>query len=504
MQRWPHRSIGVRPRRVSLVVAVALFAAALVAGGSGEATGAPNAAGRSAALNGGGASTSTSPAQPPGFSESVVFSGLTQPTAMRFSPDGRVFVAEKSGLIKVFDSLSDPTPTVFANLRTQVYNRADRGLLGIALDPDFPAKPYVYALYTYDAAIGGTAPRWGSPGVADDPCPTPPGERDDGCVVSGRLSRLQANGDHRTGTEKVLINGWCQQFMSHSVGDLQFAPDGSLYVSGGEGAAWFKNDYGQLGGNPCGDPPPGPQAPPTAEGGALRAQSVRRPPGEPRDLGGTIIRVNPSTGSGLPGNPLASSTDANARRIVASGLRNPYRFVIRSGELWIAEVGQASIEEIDRDAHPLDSHVKNFGWPCYEGANPQPNYKALGLNICNGLYSHPGTASSPFYGYRHASQVVPGESCPTGGSAISGLAFYPKGPYPAQYDGALFFADAVRGCIWAMQPPAGSGTPSPQHIKTFVAPAGAPVDLQMGPDGNLYYVDYYGGEVRKITYTPGG
>ena len=164
MQRWPHRSIGVRPRRVSLVVAVALFAAALVAGGSGEATGAPNVAGRSAALNAGDASTTTSAAQPPGFSESVVFSGLNQPTAMRFSPDGRVFVAEKSGLIKVFDSLSDPTPTVFANLRTQVYNHADRGLLGIALDPDFPAKPYVYVLYTYDAAIGGTAPRWGSPG----------------------------------------------------------------------------------------------------------------------------------------------------------------------------------------------------------------------------------------------------------------------------------------------------------------------------------------------------
>ena len=100
--------------------------------------------------------------------------------------------------------------------------------------------------------------------------------------------------------------------------------------------------------------------------------------------------------------------------------------------------------------------------------------------------------------------MVPGESGPTGGSAISGLAFYPKVPYPAQYDGALFFADAVRGCIWAMLPPAGFGTPSPQHIKTFVAPAGAPVDLQMGPDGNLYYVDYYGGEVRKITYTPGG
>jgi glucose/arabinose dehydrogenase len=486
-----HRSIRVPRGRWPLAIALAVLALVIAAGGSGQATGA----------------TKASASQPPGFSESVVFSGLTEPTAMRFSPDGRVFVAEKSGLIKVFDSLTDPTPTVFADLRTQVFNANDRGLLGLALDPNFPAKPYVYALYTYDAAIGGTAPRWGTPGVSDDPCPTPPGPRGMGCVVSGRLSRLQANGDKMTGAEKVLINGWCQQYQSHSVGDLQFGPGGALYVSGGEGAAWWKTDYGQLGGNPCGDPPGGvggQMTPPTAEGGALRAQSLRRPPGEPRDLGGTILRVDPSTGKGLPDNPLASSSDANARRIVASGLRNPYRFVVRSGELWLVDVGQANVEEINRVAHPTASPVKNFGWPCYEGVYPQPSYKAAGLSICQGLYSHPGVVSKPFYGYRHANQVVPGESCPTGGSAISGLAFYPRGPYPAEYDGALFFADAVRGCIWAMERAPGSGTPSPGRIKTFVAPAEAPVDLQVGPDGNLYYVDFFGGEVRKITYTPGG
>jgi len=55
---------------------------------------------------------------PPGFQESVVLSGLTTPTAMRFSPDGRVFVAEQGGLVKVFDSLSDPTPSIYADLRT--------------------------------------------------------------------------------------------------------------------------------------------------------------------------------------------------------------------------------------------------------------------------------------------------------------------------------------------------------------------------------------------------
>ena len=73
---------------------------------------------------------------PSGFEESVVFSGLTQPTAVRFASDGRIFVAEKSGIIKLFDSLTDTTPTVFADLSTNVYNFWDRGLLGFAFDPN--------------------------------------------------------------------------------------------------------------------------------------------------------------------------------------------------------------------------------------------------------------------------------------------------------------------------------------------------------------------------------
>ena len=72
-----------------------------------------------------------------------------------------------------------------------MHNFWDRGLLGLALDPDFPAEPFVYVAYTHDAPIGGTAPRWGSPGVSGDGCPNPPGATGDGCVVSGRVSRLQ-------------------------------------------------------------------------------------------------------------------------------------------------------------------------------------------------------------------------------------------------------------------------------------------------------------------------
>ena len=213
---------------------------------------------------------------PAGFSESTVFSGLTQPTAIRFSPDGRVFVAEKSGLIKVFANLSATTPTVFHDLRTNVHAFWDRGLLGLALHPNFPTVPSVYVLYTYDKdPTNPHVPRWGTAGATSDGCPTPPGATTNGCVVSGRLSRLEvASGRNvSTGTESVLIEGWGQQFPSHSVGTVMFGADGALYASAGEGAGFTFADYGQAGTpvNPLGDPPVGnggAQTLPTAEGGA--------------------------------------------------------------------------------------------------------------------------------------------------------------------------------------------------------------------------------------------
>jgi glucose/arabinose dehydrogenase len=212
-------------------------------------------------------------------------------------------------VIKVFDSLTDTTPVVFADLNVNVYNFWDRGLLGLALHPNFPTNPSVYVLYTYDHELGSSAPapRWGTPGVYSDPCPTPPGATGDGCVVSGRLSRLQASGNTMTGAEQVLVEDWCQQYPSHSVGTVEFGADGSLYASGGDGASFEYVDYGQTGSplNPCGDPPGGVGATltaPTAEGGALRSQDLRTP-SDPVSLDGTIIRVDPATGAGLPNNP---------------------------------------------------------------------------------------------------------------------------------------------------------------------------------------------------------
>ncbi len=437
---------------------------------------------------------------PAGFQDNIVINGLTNPTVVKFATDGRVFVAEKSGLIKVFANLDNPAPTIFADLRTQVHNFWDRGLLGLALDPDFPTKPYVYVLYTHDAAIGGTAPRWG------DGCPNPPGATTDGCVVSGRLSRLTAAGNVASGPEQVLIEDWCQQFPSHSVGSLAFGPDGALYASSGDGASFNFADYGQTGSplNPCGDPPGGvgrSLTAPTAEGGALRSQSLRRPAGEPVALNGSIVRIDPATGAALPTNPLSGNSNPNAARIVATGMRNPFRFTLRPGtsEIWAGDVGWNTWEEINRVVSPTGPAVTNFGWPCYEGVGRQGGYDSLNVNICENLYASPGAVTDPYYTYNHGSKVVAGETCPTGGSSIAGLAFYDGGNYPAAYNGSLFFADYSRNCIWVMNKGT-NGLPDPNSRATFVASAANPVNLQIGPNGDLFYVDFGSGAIHRIQY----
>lgn len=460
---------------------------------------------------------------PPGFSETTVFSGLINPTAIEFAADGRVFVAEKRGVVKVYDNLSDTTPTDLIDLRTEVYNFWDRGLLGLALHPNFPTKPYVYLLYTYDFDPNfkdpntgqPKFPRWGAANSDSDPCSNPPGANTDGCVVSGRLARLELNPATGAVLNKVnLIDNWCQQYPSHSVGDLAFGSDGALYVSAGDGASFTFADFGQKGSplNPCGDPPgnPGTQlTAPSAEGGALRAQDLRTS-GDPVGLNGAILRLD-ENGVAMSDNPLAGNADANARRVVAHGLRNPFRFALRtvSGttprvQVWIGDVGYNTWEELDL-LDGLAGGVRNFGWPCYEGNASMVDYDAANLAICENLYAaSPSAVAAPVLSYNHSAAVVSGDGCTAAnGSSVSGLAFYPESgatnPYPADYNGALFFSDYSRRCIWVMGK-GGGAQPTVSQLRAFANSATDPVQLKIGPGGDLYYVAF-NGSVRRIVYS---
>jgi len=433
------------------------------------------------------------------FQDQAVLEDLESPMAVRFAPppDGRIFVADKSGTVRVYESGSDQDPLVTVDLADEVHDFWDRGLLGMTLDPAFAINGRIYVLYTRDAAIGGAPPRWG------DTCPDPPGANAAGCVVSGALARITVN-ELGVATEiRTLIQDeWCQQFPSHSVGTVAFGPDGMLYAGAGDGANFTQPDWGQLPGvagyppNPCGDP--------VDEGGSMRSQDLRTTQ-DPTGLSGAIIRVDPATGEGAAGNPFASG-DAGARRVIAYGLRNPFRWTFRPGtdEIWLGDVGMAAWEEIDVISDADDAVAENFGWPCFEGAGRQAGWTEVPQ--CGALAS--SAATPPRFAYEHAKEVVPGDGCRwSHGASVSGMAF-PSG-YAGEWAGSLFFADYVGGCIFAMAP-GDDGRPDPANVALFARSTGSagPIELQDGPGGDLYYT-YFDpeqpgqGSLHRIRYVQG-
>ena len=180
----------------------------------------------------------------------VAFTGALSTRALaEFAADGRVFVAEKSGIIKVFDSLTDTTPTASPTSERTSTTTGIAACSGWRSAPIIPGRiPRVYVLYTYDHILGDRRRRPMGPRWNGDGCPTPPGDHSDGCVVRGgsrvagqreRLDRGRAGPRSRTGASSSP---------SHSIGSLAFGPDGALYVSGGDGASFNGVDYGQGGG----------------------------------------------------------------------------------------------------------------------------------------------------------------------------------------------------------------------------------------------------------------
>ena len=161
--------------------------------------------------------------------------------------------------------------------------------------------------------------------------------------------------------------------------------------------------------------------------------------------------MNPDTGAAWPANANAGLADLNARKIIGYGLRNPFRFTFdEDGSVWIGDVGFGVWEEINEIPDP-DAAARNFGWPCYEGPDQQTSYWNPASNpaydpaLCTSISGQ----AAPMLAYSHASTVVAGDACGTGSSAIAGLAFLGEDTeYPDAFDGALFWTDYNRKCIW--------------------------------------------------------
>ena len=240
-------------------------------------------------------------------------------------------------------------------------------------------------------------------------------------MVSGRLSRLEAAGNVMTGPRegagRRLVPAVPQpRGRRHRAS----APDGALYATAGEGASWGFTDYGQKGWpqkNPCGDPPTGvggTQTAPSAEGGSLRAQDLRTP-ADPTGLSGSADPGRPGHRRRVADNPLAASADPNARRIVAYGLRNPFRFTIRPGtsDVYIADVGCGHLGGDRPGARRRPTEVRNFGWPCYEGGSRMPAWDNANMTLCENLYADAGAITQPLFRYQHGVPVVANDGCPT-------------------------------------------------------------------------------------------
>ena len=411
---------------------------------------------------------------PPGFQDTVVLSGLDWPTAVRFSPDGRVFVAEKSGLIKVFDSLTDTTPTVFADLRTNVHNFWDRGLLGLALHPNFPGDA-VRLRALHATTRRSAAPR--RAGARRRRPPTPARRRrarpTTAASSAAALSRLAGRGNVMTGTEQVLIEDWCQQFPSHSIGSARVRRRRRALRERRRRRELQLRRLrpGRQPGEPvrrsAGRPSAATQTPPTAEGGALRSQDLRtsRRSGRPRRRAPPRRSGHRRAAAGQPARRQRRSPTHGASSPTACATRSASTSARARNEVWIGDVGWNIWEEINRVPTDRTAWSRTSAGRATKAIGRQPGYDAANLKLCENLYARHRRRrprrSSPTTTAPRSSPAKPARPAARRSPASRSTR---AAAYPACYDGALFFADYSRNCIWVM-PKGASGDPDPRRAR---------------------------------------
>lgn len=296
-------------------------------------------------------------------------SGFSSPVAIAHAGDSRLFVVQQGGAIRILNSNASINATNFLTLTTAVISTgSERGLLGLAFHPNYATNGYFYVYYTRSG---------------------------DGAIVVARYS-VSANpdiADASSGTPLLVVPH--PGAANHNGGTLRFGPDGYLYIGIGDGGG---------GGDTSNN-----------------AQNINQNLGK-------ILRIDVDSDSpyGIPaGNPYVGV--AGNDEIFHIGVRNPWKwsFDKATGDLWIADVGQESVEEINKLEAPLTPGL-NLGWRCYEGSAP---YNTTG---CAPI----GTMTMPFAEYGHDDDLC----------SITGGYVYRGSLYPG-FTGTYFFGDFCRSEI---------------------------------------------------------
>jgi glucose/arabinose dehydrogenase len=385
------------------------------------------------------------------FDVQTVASGFRKPTSVGFLPDGTMLVSQKAG--RLYSVTPDGVKNQLLDFAKKIPNGRERGMGDIAVAHDFATSHRVYLSYTYLAdptrPDGPQAMRITYITLTSDDELANPASPE--TVVLGKDATKPCPPVSNTLDCPPSIN------TTHQGGKVISAADGTLWVSWGES---------NLPSNP------GKQV--------FRAYN-------PASTAGKILHVD-ANGNGLPNHPFCPGDHDlthTCTKIYARGFRNPFRFTLTpTGHPLVSDVGWNSREEID-NVMP----GRNYGWPCYEGNIKTPFYEDMAA--CHGIYRRAAKLkiSKPLYSYKHK---VGGA-----GSAVIVGPLYPGGAYPPSFTGSFFFGDYAEGFIKQM-----TLTKKGKVKIRPVAVGVVPVDLELGPDGNLVFVDYLDGTIRELVYSP--
>ena len=390
---------------------------------------------------------------PSGYTHEKVTS-TDLPTALAFTPDGRPVICSSfagKGIASIVNKNGSISP-LFTIPKT--FTNLEKGLLGLAFDPDFATTGYVYIYYTVDLSTNG----------------------DQTSTCQNTIARITAKnyvGDVSTLTPllKLHINPKFIIQPNHDGGSLRFGPDGKLYAASGDMDLWCSNKCIS-----------GPNA------GNCGCGATWIPPTYPQDtalFNGKIIRIN-KDGSAPTDNPFYKAGSTNARNYIFTlGVRNPYTMHFKKGtsQLWINDVGSSGNnkrEEINMIdvSNPKSLVGKNLGYN--NGTTETPDGTAPSTEGFFNVNDDPTfqTFTQPVHVYE------PSEGC-----AISGGTFYESSTptFESKYMGKYFYMDFCQGWIKYMDADG-------KNINTFatgLAGGGSgfgSVSIEEGPDGNMYHL----------------